>query len=215
MGDRAERGGGLGALRATALAAPTGVRVSLHARSLIFARSRQRTALLAVATLGAACLLVGLAGGLVAGKELAAGVVAGMFAAVALAAGVRQARRLRWWPQSRLGFFRDRLVLMQWDREMQAPWSELEVVSLANRSEWSALTWPAIQLTDRLTVRLRHRSSFSFRPAAVGLDPGGCLDLVLRLRDEPALRQRLPVFDSRIRFSTYPVQSGELIRPEL
>jgi hypothetical protein len=185
------------------------------AEELIFARSRQRTAFLAVATLGAAFLLMGLAGRLVAGKEPAAGVLAAMLAVVALAAGVRQARRLRWWPRSRLGFFRDQLVLVHRNREVQAPWSELEVVSLANQGEWAAVRWPEIQLTDRLTIRLRRRGRLSFRPASVGLDPSACLDFVLRLRDEPALRERLPVFDSRIRFSAYPVRFGELIHPEL
>lgn len=150
---------------------------------------------------------------LLRGYDLA-GLVLGMLTSVAAAVVVRTALRLRRWPTSRLGFFRDRLVLMQGTTELQARWEQLETVTLADQGDWAAARWPEITLTDRLTVRLRPERRISFRPATFGVEPAACRDLMLRLRDDVALRERLPEFGSRD-LSSMPLHTGELVRPEL
>jgi hypothetical protein len=42
-----------------------------------------------------------------------------------------------------------------------------------------------------------------------------CRDLILKLRDDPKLRVRLPEFDSLRDLAISPVVAGELIEPRL
>lgn len=168
---------------------------------------------LAAGALVAGGMLAGFAAGLALAGRIATGVPVAMLAVVAGAVGARQLLRLGRWPASRIGFFRDRLLLVQGHHQVQARWSEIELISLADLSEWGALEWPAVRLTDRLTVRLQGGGSLSFRPASVGLDPIACRDLMLRLRDQPVLRTRLPAFG--LAFSKRSPHAGELIHPEL
>ncbi|HSR22365.1 MAG TPA: hypothetical protein VLW53_02360 [Candidatus Eisenbacteria bacterium] len=152
---------------------------------------------------------------LLEGYDLA-GLVLGMLTAVAAAVVGRTALRLRRWPTSRLGFFRDRLVLVQGRRtQLQARWEQLDTVTLADQGDWATARWPEITLTDRLTVRMRPARRFSFRPATFGVEPAACRDLMLRLRDEPELRARLPEFDAGRDLASMPLHTGDLVRPEL
>jgi hypothetical protein len=181
---------------------------------VVFARSKRSTARFAAAAVAVAVALAAAAlAVLLKGYDLAA-LVLGMLAAVALAGVARTTIRLRRWPRSRLGFFRDRLVLVQGRTELQARWEELETVTLADQGDWAAARWPEITLTDRLTVRLRPKRRISFRPATFGVEPAACRDLMLRLRDDVALRDRLPEFHAR-NLSSMPLHTGELVRPEL
>ncbi|HEY1324592.1 MAG TPA: hypothetical protein VGF32_30315 [Streptosporangiaceae bacterium] len=143
-----------------------------------------------------------------------AGLLLGMLTAVAAAVVGRTVLRLRRWPTSRLGFFRDRMVLVQGRTHLQAPWERLDTVTLADQGDWAAARWPEITLTDRLTVRLRPERRFSVRPATFGVDPAACRDLMLRLRDEPELRARLPDFGSVGDLTSMPLHTGELVRPD-
>ncbi len=182
---------------------------------MVFARSSRSTVRFAAAVLAVAlALAAAAAAALTRGYGLAA-LSLGMVAVVAAAVVARTALRLRRWPTSRLGFFRDRLVLVQGRVELQAPWERLDTVTLADQGDWAAASWPGITLTDRLTVRLRPARRFSFRPATFGVEPAACRDLMLRLRDEPALRERLPPFDSARDLTSMPLHTGELVRPEL
>lgn len=167
-----------------------------------------------VAILAAAALFCGV-GWLLAERELWAALPLAMLGAVALAVAARMTRRIRAWPPSRLGLFRDRLVLLQGPVELQASWDTVETATLARRRHDGELNWPEVRLSDRLTVGLRETRSFSFRPATFGLDPVACRDLVLNLRDDERLRTRLPEFDSDLDLSKRPLQTGELIRPQL
>jgi hypothetical protein len=181
---------------------------------VVFARSKRSTVRFAAA---AAAVTLALAAGAVAvllkGYDLAS-LGLGMLGVVAAAVVARTVIRLRRWPRSRLGFFRDRLVLVQGGTELQARWEQLETVTLADQGDWAAARWPEIRLTDRLTVRLRPERRISFRPATFGVEPAACRDLMLRLRDEAALRDRLPVFRARD-LASIPLHTGELVRPEL
>lgn len=182
---------------------------------MIFARSNRSTVLLTGGALALAVALAAAATLLAVVRNLLAALVVGMLAVVAMAVAVRTIRRLRRWPANRLAFFRDRLVLVQGRTEVQALWDRIELVSLADNSEWGSARWPEISLTDRLTVGLGHNRLFSFRPAACGLEPIACRDLILRLRDDTQLRLRLPEFDSLLDLTRRPVQTGEFIRPRL
>ncbi|MFZ0217749.1 MAG: hypothetical protein WAM30_17610 [Candidatus Dormiibacterota bacterium] len=122
-----------------------------------------------------------------------------------------QARRLR---SGRLGIYRDRLVLLQEKREDHVRWSEVETATLGDRSEWATLSWPAIKLTERLTIAAGGRA-IRFRPADLGLAPVACRDLVLVLRDDPRVRSRLPAFDPTIPILRQPRRTGDLLRPRL
>ncbi len=182
---------------------------------MVFARTNRSMMLFAVAAMAVTC---GLAAGalvlLVAGRPAEA-LLTGMLSSVALAVVARTLLRLRRWPAARLGFFRDRLVLVHGRTQVQAPWALVETVTLADQGDWAAARWPELRLTDRLTVRLRPKGRFSFRPATFGLEPAACRDLMLRLRDERGLRRRLPEFDSIVDLRSRPLQTGELIRPRL
>jgi hypothetical protein len=181
---------------------------------VVFARSNRSTVRFAAASLVVA---LALAGGCVAalakGYDLAA-LILGMLASVALATLARTVVRLRRWPRSRLGFFRDRLVLVQGRTELQARWEQLESVTLADQGDWAAARWPEITLTDRLTVRLRPQRRISFRPASFGVEPAACRDLMLRLRDDVALRDRLPPFEAS-GLASIPLRTGEQVKPDL
>lgn len=118
--------------------------------------------------------------------------------------------RLRAWPPGRLGFFRDRLLVIQGRHEMRAIWSAMESVTLSEPG-----TWPRVRLTDRLTIHLRNEPALAFKPAVFGLEPVGCRDLILRLRDDAGLRSRLPEFDSLRDLTMSPIVAGELIQPRL
>lgn len=182
---------------------------------MLFARSRRATYLLAAAAGLTAGVLFSAAGWLLLVDSPWSALPPAMLGVVALAVVARMARRIRRWPPSRLGFFRDRLVLVQGPIELQAAWDMVVGATLARQGETGSLEWPEISLTDRLTVRLEASRSFSFRPATFGLEPAACRDLVLRLRDDGQLRTRLPEFDSELDLSRRPLQTGDLIRPQL
>ncbi|MDQ6878161.1 MAG: hypothetical protein M3082_10795 [Candidatus Dormibacteraeota bacterium] len=190
---------------------------------MIYVRSRRSLVTLAGSGLAFAILFGLLAagatrlpGGWVAAVALGAGAVGG--AVVAGAAGLR----LRSWPLGRLGFFRDRMVVIQGRHEMRAVWARMETVTLSDPG-----AWPNVRLTDRLTIHFRNEPPLGFKPAQFGLEPSACRDLILRLRDDVKLRARLPEFDSardlaisaRERGLVGPdgrrVVAGELIEPRL
>ncbi len=145
-----------------------------------------------------------LAGGAVAGIALAAGAIAGVGV---VAWCVIQ---LVGWPGARLAIFRDRLLVIEGRTEMRALWGRMESVTLTDPN-----AWPSVRLTDRLTIQLRDEQPVSFKPARVGLDPVACRDLILRLRDDPKLRTRLPELDSLRDLAISPVVAGELIEPRI
>ena len=182
---------------------------------MVFARSRRPTYFLAAVSLALAVGLLAVAGWALALGSGGAAVVAAMLAGVALAVMTRMIRRFRHWPPSRLGLFADRLVLIQGRVEMQAPWELVETATLAPFTEGPPTSWPELRLTDRLTLRLGEGRSISLRPAVFGLEPVACRDLVLRLRDDPSLRSRLPEFDSMLDLVARPPQIGGPTRPQL
>ena len=143
-------------------------------------------------------------GGLPAVVALAAG------ALVALAVTAWSGLRLRAWPAGKLALFRDRLLVVKHRHEMRALWERMETITLADPA-----SWPSIRLTDRLTINLRHEPPIRFKPAEFGLDASSCRDLILRLRDDPALRGRLPEFDSARDLAATPVVAGETPDPGL
>jgi hypothetical protein len=181
---------------------------------VVFARSRRSTVRFAAAAVAVAVALTAAAVIVLLRGDDPAALMLGVLAAVAVAAVARTVIRLRRWPRSRLGFFRDRLVLVQGRTELQARWEQVDTVTLADQGDWAAARWPEIRLTDRLTVRLRPKRRISFRPATFGVEPAACRDLMLRLRDDVALRDRLPEFHARD-LTTMPLHTGELVRPEL
>jgi hypothetical protein len=178
---------------------------------LIYVRSRRR-----IVTLGAA----GLAGALVFGVLAAAafslrgGTVAGMALAAGSLGGVGLAAwaalKLKAWPPGKLGFFRDRLVAILGRHEMRALWAQMETVTLSEPD-----SWPRVRITDRLTIDFKNEPALVFKPATFGLEPAACRDLILRLRDDPWLRARLPEFDSARDLVVSPVVAGDFIEPRL
>ena len=80
---------------------------------------------------------------------------------------------------------------------------------------WETPAEGTLKLTDRLTVQFKSEAPLSFKPALFGLEPAACRDLILRLRDDPKLRARLPEFDSLRDLAISPVVAGELIEPRL
>jgi hypothetical protein len=146
----------------------------------------------------------GVSGAAVAGVALATGAAGG-----GLAAGWA-AVRLRGWPPGKLAVFRDRLLVIHKRREMSAVWTNVETVTLAAPG-----SWPDIRLTDRLTIQVKNAPAMTFKPAAFGLQPAACRELILRLRDDPQLRSKLPEFDSLRDLAISPVVAGEFIEPRL
>jgi hypothetical protein len=122
-----------------------------------------------------------------------------------------QACRLR---AGRLAVYRDELVLLQQGKEDHVPWSRIETATLGDHSEWAALSWPQIRLTDRLTIATSEQA-IRFRPADLGVAPVACRDLVLQLRDDPIARDRLPAFDPTIPIRRQPTSAGDQLRPRL
>ena len=182
---------------------------------MIYARPRRPIVRLAAlaAGLGLACAL-GAGGALWEAEPL--GVVAGLAgaAAGALALSAWVGWRALRWPPARLCLFRDRILLVRGRTVATALWDRLEVVTLAvprARREASAL--PDVRLGDRLTLGLRApHPPLTFRPPEVGMEPVGCRDLILRLRDDPAERAGLPEFDSALDLRGRPLTAGELNR---
>ena len=183
---------------------------------MIFARSRRSSVLLATSGLGVAVtfglvavLLIVSQGIGPAPLALAAG--GGLGLCLALWAGWQ----LRSWPPCRLGFFRDRLVVVSGRTEQHALWDRIETASLAAPFDWESGHLSEIRISDRLTVQLKRSKPLVLRPADFGLEPAGCRDLLLTLRDDRTLRGRLPEFDSALDLSDRPVVTGELITPHL
>jgi hypothetical protein len=181
---------------------------------VIFARSNRPAILLGALLVAGGALLAASALRILAiGGEPGAALLFGLLAIVDLAYLARLGRHLRKSrPGGRLGFFADRLVLVQGATALQVPWNRIEVASLADQTDWALARWPEIRLTDRLTIRVRAGRSFSFRPDGFGVDAVACRDLVLRLRDDPRLRRRLPEFDSRLDLAHRPLSRGDLIK---
>ena len=135
---------------------------------------------------------------------LVAGAVAG--------AGVAgwSAVRLATWPPARLCLFRDRLLVINRRHEMRALWNSMGAVTLSEPN-----SWPRVRVTDRLTIQIKNEAAMVLKPATFGLEPAACRDLIVRLRDEPKLRARLPEFDSVRDLAVSPVVAGEFIDPRL
>ncbi len=142
--------------------------------------------------------------GLTPGLALVAGSLGGL--GLAAWAGWR----LKRWPPGKLGFFRDRLVVIMGKHEMRAVWTAMETVTLSEPD-----SWPHVRLTDRLTINFKNEPAVAFKPAQVGLSPSACRDLILRLRDDARLRARLPEFDSARDLAISPLVAGDLIEPRL
>jgi hypothetical protein len=178
---------------------------------MIYVRSRRSIVILGASGLAFALFfallaagVARLAGGWVAAIALAVGSAGA--ALVAASAGLQ----LRSWPLGRLGFFRDRIVVIQGRHEMRAVWNLIDTVTLSDPG-----SWPDVRLTDRITIHFRNEPPLGFKPAAFGLEPAACRDLILRLRDDARLRTRLPEFDSARDLTVSPVMAGELIEPRL
>ena len=87
-----------------------------------------------------------------------------------------------------------------------------------HRTFFQMLPTPRIYARTPFYNMMNNRDLFGaliLRPADFGLEPAGCRDLVLTLRDDRALRGRLPEFDSALDLSERPVVTGELITPHL
>ena len=183
---------------------------------MIFARSRRTSVLL-----GASGLAVAIAFALVAALVLlsdgldAASIALAGGSGLGLGLAAWAGWQVRSWPPCRLGFFRDRLVVVQGRTEQHALWDRVDTATLAAPVDWSAGRWPEIEISDRLTVRMKRGKPLRLRPADFGLAPAGCRDLVLTLRDDKVSRGRLPEFDSALDLSDRPVVTGELITPRL
>jgi hypothetical protein len=161
--------------------------------------------LVAAAVFGSlAVVAFGLSQEAVAGIAFAAGALAGL--TLAAWAGWK----LRRWPPAKLGFFRDRILVINGRHGMRAVRSVMDTVTLAEEA-----SFPRVRLTDRLTIRFRNEPPLSFKPASFGLEPAACRDLILKLRDDPKLRARLPEFDSLRDLVVSPVVAGELTEPRL
>lgn len=178
---------------------------------MIYVRSHRSVVIAGVAALAwtaaFAALAVGafhLPQGAVAGVALALGSIGGALIAA------RQAFQLLSWPPARLCLFRDRILVIEGRREMRAVWTHMGAVTLSEPD-----SWPRVTVTDRLTIQLRNEPPLSLKPADFGLQPSACRDLIVRLRDEPKLRARLPEFDSVRDLAISPVVAGELIEPRL
>lgn len=178
---------------------------------MIYARSRRPIVTFAACALASVVVFGGLAYAAfqLAGAWLAA-VALGAGAAVGLLLLIWAGIQLRAWPWGRLGLFRDRLLVVQERHEMRALWDQMETITLADEA-----TWPNIRMTDRLTLHLRHEAAIRFKPADFGLEASSCRDLILRLRDDLELRDRLPEFDSARDLAAAPVVVGEPTDPGL
>jgi hypothetical protein len=181
---------------------------------LVFVRTRRPIILLASATAVVAAALLAATIWLIVHGSLEQASLLSVAAIFAVAFLLRSAFRLWRWPLATIAFFRDALVVRTGKAEVRAPWERVELVTLAEPSEWTAMRWPEVRLTDRLTVRMRGGHSFRLHPRSFGLDPIACRDLVLRLRDEPSARTDLPEFDSMLDLMSRR-EVGELMKPRL
>ena len=178
---------------------------------MIYVRSRK-----SIVTVGAAGLAFALAFGVLAAvaMTLPTGWVASIALAVGSLAGLGFAAWAAWqvriWPSGKLGFFRDRLVVIQGRHEMSVVWVAIETATLSEPN-----SWPHVRLTDRLTVNFKNEPPLRFKPAEFGLEAAACRDLIIRLRDDSRLRARLPEFDSVRDLAISPVVAGELTEPRL
>ena len=164
---------------------------------------------LGAAALGCAlvfCLLAVGALQLTLGSVAAIALGAGSLGALAVA--VWAALQLRAWPSGKLALFRDRLLVVSGRHEMRALWELMDTVSLADPK-----TWPQIRITDQLTINFRNEGPIRFKPVDFGLEAVACRDLILKLRDDASLRDRLPEFDSLRDLAATPVVAGELFEP--
>jgi len=171
---------------------------------VIYVRSRR-----SIVTVGASSLFCAVVFTILA--VVATQLTEGWVASIALGSGaVGAALVAAWaaiqvhaWPANRLGFFRDRMVLIQRRHEMRALWDNMESVTLSDPG-----SWPNVRVTDRLTIGLRNEPSFDFKPAQFGLEPAACRDAILQLRDDAGLRSRLPEFDSVRDLAVSPSSPG-------
>jgi hypothetical protein len=183
---------------------------------VIFVRSRRSSVLLATSGLAVAVTFALVAGLALYGQGIGPAALAlAAGAAIGVGLALWAGWQLRSWPPCRLGFFRDRLVVVSGRTEQHALWDRIETASLAAPLDWESGRWSEIKISGRLTVQLRRSKPLVLRPADFGLEPAGCRDLVLTLRDDRLLRARLPEFDSALDLSERPVVSGELITPHL
>lgn len=143
-------------------------------------------------------------------QEAIAGVAFAVGAAGSVLLAAWAGWKLRHWPPAKLGFFRDRILVIIGRHEMRALWTAMDTVTLADQG-----SWPHVKLTDRLTISFRNEPPLSFKPATFGLEPSACRDLILKLRDDVKLRARLPEFDSLRDLVVSPIVAGELIEPRL
>jgi hypothetical protein len=183
---------------------------------LIYARSRRSIVRIGAAALALA-LVCGCAGAallLLRAQPTWTALPAGLGAGgLGLAAWL--AWRTKRWPDSRLCFFRDRILVVDRRKVTTILWSNLQVVTLASGGlrPWAG-NWSDVKLGDRLTMQLEPRGRpMTLRPADFGLDPAACRDLILNLRDDFAERLRLPEFDSALDLRGRPATAGELNRP--
>ena len=176
---------------------------------MIYVRSRRPILTIGGLAVTFALVFAGLAAGAL---QLPAGAVAavalGCGAAGACVVAVWTARRLKRWPDGKLAFFRDRLLVIHDRHEIRALWESMATVTLADPG-----SWPDFKMTDRVTITFRNEPPVRFKPAHFGLDTVACRDMILRLRDELELRQRLPEFDSARDLAASPVVAGERFEP--
>jgi hypothetical protein len=171
---------------------------------VIYVRSRR-----SIVTVGASSLFCAVVFTILA--VVATQLTEGWVASIALGSGALGAALVAAWaaiqvhagPANRLGFFRDRMVVIQRRHEMRALWENMESVTLSDPG-----SWPNVRVTDRLTIGLRNEPSFDFKPAQFGLEPAACRDAILQLRDDAGLRSRLPEFDSVRDLAVSPSSPG-------
>jgi hypothetical protein len=171
---------------------------------MIYVRSRR-----SIVTVGASSLFCAVVFTILA--VVATQLTEGWVASIALGSGALGAAlvaawaaiQVHAWPANRLGFFRDRMVVIQRRHEMRALWDNMESVTLSDPG-----SWPNVRVTDRLTIGLRNEPSFDFKPAQFGLEPAACRDAILQLRDDAGLRSRLPEFDSVRDLAVSPSSPG-------
>jgi hypothetical protein len=174
------------------------------AQAVIFVRSLRQPLLLAIwgACLGAVCAAAAAAVLYLRPAALNLTVALAITAAVDLCIAASIAVRALRFRGCRLAMFRDRLVVRQGRLESSALWDRLEAATLGDAGLSS---WPRFELSGTLTIRIRQEPALKFRPADFGMDPVECRDLVVRLRDDPRLRRRLPEFDSALDLKKAPV----------
>lgn len=178
---------------------------------MIYVRSHR-----SIVSIGVACVAWAAVFGILtlAASKVPAGGVAAWALGAGAVGGVTLAAWSAWrlvrWPRARLCFFRDRLLVIEGNHEMRAVWTAMEAVTLSEPH-----SWPHVKVTDRLTIQLRNEPALVIKPAMFGLEPGACRDLIVRLRDDPKARVRLPEFDSWRDLAMSPVVAGELIDPRL